>query len=364
MSDNMSLSPWDLRGISFDLGVYRPRRPSYLYATQGNRRRNESYRHATKTEESNDNNDHDIEGFDFIEGMVQKKRKDSYKRATKAEDIEMDNLDPNGGEPSSNHVGVTIDGATCETRAGQPGIPLNQEDDSVFYSSSEENVMYSASKWKYRKNFAIICVSFILVFTAFRSVQNLQTSLNHPGRLGTIAMTCVHGTMFITCLFAPAFINKLTAKWTMVLGLMFYALWIAANLYPHFYTLIPTSIGVGLGQTLAWTSQVSYISRLATDYAHVSKEISDHEIYKFNGIFLACFQTTHIWGNLVSSLMLGDWSHPRNWTVKSPGFTYCGVYDPCVDEVPSLRNITETGKYLLIPSPNKSLNTYGLLGSS
>ncbi|ELT90968.1 hypothetical protein CAPTEDRAFT_154442 [Capitella teleta] len=196
--------------------------------------------------------------------------------------------------------------------------------------SSEELAAYRHSRWRYGKNLVVLTLSFILVFTAFRSIQNLQSSLNSAGRLGMVAMACVHGTTFLTCLFAPALIDRLTSKWTIVLGLLFYLFWVAANFYPHVYTLVPTSIGVGFGQSLAWGAQVTYIQKLAVDYAHASRELTQQEMYKFNGVFLACFQTSHVWGNLVSSLMLTENS------TKSD----CGIYDRCSEEVHRVWNIS------------------------
>ncbi len=416
----MSLSPWDLSGnISFDFSLYRPRRPSYVFATQVARRRNESYRHATKSE-SMGQGDPGID--DFIEGQggaaQHKKRKDSYIQATdlEQEHIELGQVDINhigpsiprgdlsdqiciphqaGVAPPPSGCGNVIQGPspTCSKRlpavskkAVKAARALRDGPDDgaseTIFISTEDAAEMAQSRWKYRKNLIVLSLSFILVFTAFRSIQNLQSSLNQTGRLGVIAMGCVHGTMFLTCLFAPVLINKLTSKWTIVLGLLFYLFWIAANFYPHFYTLIPTSIGVGFGQSLAWGAQVTYIQKLAMDYAHLSKELTHQELAKFNGIFLACFQTTHIWGNVVSSVMLAsavvveqpqivgpptDSQLSETYTgteayyeppvggmgmegdtsltqfQEMPPFVMCGIYDHCEETVPHAWNISNTG---------------------
>ncbi|CAH1781034.1 unnamed protein product [Owenia fusiformis] len=386
----MSLSPWDLSGVSFDFSLYRPRRPSYLFATQENKgRRNDSYRHAAKHE----NNDAIDKSFDFIEGMVRKKRKDSYRRATrKSDELEMDTIKEHEESDNKSTIdlnsiddafddeppvkfetpvrSVTPDGKIVESIVvppyprvdGHQGTsphgtrrsgPVAQqsvetiEDETIISDDTTTSVPF-LNTIKYRKNLIILCVSFLCVFTAFRSIQNLQSSLNPQGRLGVVSMTFVHLTMVLTCLYAPIVINRITAKWAIVLGLIFYLLWITANIYPHYYTLIPTSIGVGLGQSLAWNSQVIYIQKLAIGYAKVSKDVPMHKIYRFNGVFLACFQTTHIWGNLISSVMLGGLhektsSPGRNSSVPDNGFLLsCGVYDKCDGSIPSVWNITHT----------------------
>ena len=377
----MSLSPWDLSGnISFDFSLYRPRRPSYVYATQITRRRNESYRSATKSESTEET------GFDFIEDIVKRRdggnqrrlirgvldgRSEGDLRSSQLYDSNHVVVNGSSGKRRKRHNSTPIaiiEGSEDDCRVTititEPSLDLDYDDDDEYYDEEDDDHMMDANsmdtidtksmatsegqvdrnssifkapsqctiregytKWRYIKNLVVLSLSFILVFSAFRSIQNLQTSLNSTNSLGFITMGCVHGTMFLSCLFTPVLINKLTSKWTIVLGLLFYLFWIAANFYPHFYTLIPTSIGVGFGQSLAWGAQVTYLQKLAIDYAHLSKELSQQELAKFNGIFLACFQTTHVWGNLVSSLMLTPSGSTDEFQMRPS--VYCGVYDEC-----------------------------------
>ena len=222
------------------------------------------------------------------------------------------------------------------------------------------------SRRRYTKNLIILSLSFVLVFTAFRSIQNLQSSLNANGRLGLVSLSCLHLTMFFTCLFAPLLIDKLSSKWTMVLGMMFYLFWIAANFCPHFYTLVPTSIGVGFGQSLAWSAQVAYMRGLAGDFESASagpmsvtptsdSGLERSTLFRFNGVFLACFQTSHIWGNLVSSLMLAG-VHTSNGKStagfpqepESGSFAYCGIYDSCEEGLPYVWDLPIGGEYGIV----------------
>lgn len=331
----MSLSPWDLNAISFDFTLYRPRRASYVYATQL-RQRSESYRSATKSDSTA------ASGGDFIENFVQQKRKDSYKIANEHYDLEEFSSVISGPltpvtpmtpmTPRESSVKITVEdtskGHNCiETTINGNDTPINTpttksekvhdfEDDVVFAIKCHSGEPLHKEYW-YKKNLIILSLSFILVFSAFRSIQNLQSSLNKESELGMIAMTCIYTSMFLTCLCAPVLIGKLTSKWTIVLGLLFYLFWTAANFYPHFYTLIPTSIGVGFGQSLAWGAQVSYMEKLASDAALASKTLTQSGLYRYNGIFLACFQTSHIWGNLVSSILLSSERFKRNELLKS-----------------------------------------------
>ena len=150
---------------------------------------------------------------DFIEGIVKKKRKDSYRQATEEDEIniEMGPIDAT----DSNHIGPIAEVPNedaCSTvsyhvpvhrqlsdkkkkkRVRDAGSPTRQRhrnlsgDNEVFTDSRTRGVILKHSRWRYRKNLIVLSVSFILIFTAFRSIQNLQSSLNTEGRLGVIAM--------------------------------------------------------------------------------------------------------------------------------------------------------------------------------
>ena len=127
----------------------------------------------------------------------------------------------------------------------------------------------------YKKNLVFLCVSFIMLFSAFRAIQNLQSSMNDEDHLGIIAMSCVHGSMFLTCLWAPSLINVFTAKWAIVCGMFSFLGWIGANIHPEFYTLVPTALLSGWGQGILWTAEISYILKLAFDTSKLSKDDID-----------------------------------------------------------------------------------------
>ena len=204
--------------------------------------------------------------------------------------------------------------------------------------------LFPLTTFQFNKNLILLCSSFILLFSAFRAIQNLQSSLNNDDHLGIIAMTCVHGTMFLSCLWAPAIINTFTAKWTLSFGMFSFILWIGANFYPRFYTLIPFGIIAGMGQGILWTAESSYILKLAFDSSRVTKDGLERSVFRFHGIFLACFQTTHIWGNLISSIVLSNakktYELELSATLSSSDYmpveseipessAHCGVLYPC-----------------------------------
>ena len=52
-------------------------------------------------------------------------------------------------------------------------------------------------------------------------------------------------------------VTRLGSKWTLVAGVAFYLVWLAANCAPHPCTLLPAAASVGLGESLLWTAQVT-----------------------------------------------------------------------------------------------------------
>lgn len=384
-----SLSPFTNTGLGYGMGIYRPRRPSYTYATQTYRQRTESYRYALRKGTG------DTEQSDFIEGMTNKRgRKESYFQATRRGDVNVEMAPveikvepPNPSEdeltvPNNRHSinklpedhmkelkkailrrSRSLEGetrmisdnyiASTSMSNDQLNLPaenhhFNKPDTTGTPNSELSSNVPSIILFTFKKNLVFLCVSFILLFSVFRAIQNLQTSINDQRYLGITAMSCIHGAMFLTCLWAPTFINLMSAKWAIVLGMFSFLTWTGANFYPSFYTLIPTALFSGWGQGILWTAEASYILKLAFDSSRVTKEAIDKEVFRFNGFFLAGFQTTHIWGNLISSIVissssvegeggaLGDPS--ANWSTslapESGAINKCGGLYPCNPGVP------------------------------
>jgi hypothetical protein len=340
-------------------GLFRPRRPSYTFATQIGRQRSESYRYATRRDPDEAEQQ---PKEDYIENVLSKVHKESYVKATRGisdEDenqVELTRLTENHLTvieegpandalcESQNHINQKVASQnSCETTSTSRQASVDTLDSKSRYSVDSRprlsldsksrvsldskmrltavagtptgedppappSVTVSKSCWPDcfgNKNLIILCVGFIFIFSPFRGVQNLQSSLNAENQLGIIAMCCVHVTMVVTCLLAPLWTNIFTAKWTLALGALCFLLWFGANFYPTFYTLIPAALVAGFGNGLLWTAESAYLLKLAFDSACQRKDTLEPKMFRFHGIFLAGFQTTHIWGNLLSSLLIG-----------------------------------------------------------
>jgi hypothetical protein len=119
--------------------------------------------------------------------------------------------------------------------------------DSINTEKPNSNELKSARKRIY-KNLLITGFSWIFLFTAYGGLALLQSSLNSDGGLGTASLSTIYVALIVSCLFLPTtLIEKLGIKYTIVFSEIAYILYILANIYPKYYTLIPTAVILGFG---------------------------------------------------------------------------------------------------------------------
>ncbi len=160
---------------------------------------------------------------------------------------------------------------------------------------SMETIKNKGKKIKLRimKNILLVGASWILLFTAFQSIANLQSSLNSDSGLGTISLSIIYITLIIGSILLPTtMMDKLGIKWTLVICQSSYILYIVANLYAKYWTIVPAAILLGLGAAPLWSAKCVFLTDLGTHYAQISGEKSEIVISRFFGIFFAMFQSS------------------------------------------------------------------------
>lgn len=99
------------------------------------------------------------------------------------------------------------------------------------------------SKQKIFNNLIIISLAWVLLFTAFQSMANLQSSLNSDEGLGTASLSTIYLALVVSCLLVPPIlIDKLGLKLTIIVSQFTYLLFIASNMYPKWHVLIPAAV--------------------------------------------------------------------------------------------------------------------------
>jgi len=262
----MSLSPWDLGAeISFDFSLYRPRRDSYVYATQASRRRrNASYRRATKHPSTPTPHDNTTSGLQLPTGSSS---------AGEEEDVERLKLPPLRKKRAHSYRSA-VRQATGEEElsAVDEGLDLRVDEKCLEEGSKTTSLTPPVSpsppgvatpligRYRSTKNLLVLSIGFVFIFSAFRALQNLQTSV-YQGRIGALVLTLVHGLALMTGLLGPLVVSRVGPRWSIVLAALVYPLWIASNLCVGggvlFYLMLLTSSAlVGVAQSIAWSAQV------------------------------------------------------------------------------------------------------------
>ena len=208
------------------------------------------------------------------------------------------------------------------------------------------------------KNILFLSFSFMINFFAFNGIQNLQSSINCEEGLGAASQTSIYIGIMIGSLFLPSIsIQKLGLKWTLTLSILGYLSHALAQIYPTFYTLIPTALLSGLTGSTLWGAHAQYLTVSAGNMAKIKNEENEKIVNRFWGIFFGIFHTNQI-GNLISSVIINDNQVPQfsslsNATQQEVDATAarCGVNQPAYDENESIcdgNTIPEKTTYILM----------------
>lgn len=204
------------------------------------------------------------------------------------------------------------------TEKTSPGIhnPAFEKDEVGGDAPAKQNGVAAVSKYsnlseaekktlrlKILKNIVIISIAFVFLFTSYNSMANLQSSINEVD--GTASLSTLYAALVVSCCFVPSWlIKKLRTKYTMALCMLGYSTYIAAQFYPEIYTLVPTAIILGMGAAPMWSAKCTYLTKVGAMYGELVGEDSEVIITRFFGIFFLFFQSTQVWGNLISSSVL------------------------------------------------------------
>ncbi|XP_064454433.1 protein unc-93 homolog A isoform X2 [Mirounga angustirostris] len=157
------------------------------------------------------------------------------------------------------------------------------------------------------KNVLVVSFGFLLLFTAYGGLQSLQSSLYSEEGLGVTALSTLYGGVLLSSMFLPPLlIKKFGCKWTIVISMCCYVAFSLGNFYASWYTLIPTSILLGLGAAPLWSAQCTYLTITGNTQAEKVGKVGRDVLNQYFGIFFLIFQSSGVWGNLISSLVFGQ----------------------------------------------------------
>lgn len=172
---------------------------------------------------------------------------------------------------------------------------------------------------------------FFCVFMAFNTTQALISTLTSDKTLAYATLGVLYGIFTMTSFIAPKLVDLMGPRIAITVGAIPYVLFVFANIYPVWGTLLPASAGVGFGAAILWTGQGIYLSRCAVRDAALTGDSVDVCTSKMNGTFWTLFQFNAAVGLVMSSIILGQ-AQSGAFSLKSAvtwmfiGFGALGVF--------------------------------------
>ncbi|XP_021973274.1 UNC93-like protein 3 [Helianthus annuus] len=180
-------------------------------------------------------------------------------------------------------------------------MALDEESPLVDHQIQAENQTVN-----HGRDIHILSWAFLLIFLAYGAAQNLQSTLNTDGDLGTISLGILYTSFTVSSLFASSVVRKLGSKNALLLGTTGYWLYIAANLKPSWYTMVPASLYLGFAAAILWVGEGTYLTATARSQANDHKLHEGTVIGHFNGEFWGIFASHQLVGNLLTLALLKD----------------------------------------------------------
>lgn len=165
------------------------------------------------------------------------------------------------------------------------------------------------SSWSVYKNLFGVCFMTGFCFASFFGLQNLQSSINTAEGLGLVSLTVLYTCFIVSGFFTPTVIRLIGTKYSLVVSCAVFLIYTGTNYYPHWYTLIPSSVLLGMWFGPTWASLNVHVTTTAITHASVKKKKPSHIITMFTGVLTAFIQLAQVVGNLASSVILLSSAH-------------------------------------------------------
>ena len=128
------------------------------------------------------------------------------------------------------------------------------------------------SLWRCKGNLLALSISCILVYSAFKMLQNLFTTVyasgdvndatGKPVFLSLSPLAVMYSTMSLSCLCIPFFTLNFSAKLCFSFSIASAGLWCGAQFFPNVYLQNTFAVLQGFGQSVGWNAQLMYLSRI------------------------------------------------------------------------------------------------------
>lgn len=155
------------------------------------------------------------------------------------------------------------------------------------------------------KNLFALAFGNFLLFTAFDALSNIQSTINGKGGVGIASQSVIYAFFTASSLFFPTyFIKKFGCKKTLILSVFSNIPYVAANLFPHWGTLIPSAILSGIAFGPLWAARCTYLNEISFSYSQITSASVHVTNAWFFGIYSFFHENAEIWGNAITYFVL------------------------------------------------------------
>lgn len=176
------------------------------------------------------------------------------------------------------------------------------------------------------KNLFALAFGHFLVFTAFDSLSNLQSTINEKDSVGIASQSVIYAFFTVSSFFLPTyFIKRFGCKKTLIFSVFSICPYIAANLYPHWGTLIPSAVLSGVAFGPLWAARSTYVNEISYTYSQFTSA-SIHVVNAwFFGIYSFFHENAEIWGNVISYMVLRNPYNETEDLTSNEAMLHCGA---------------------------------------
>ncbi|CAL1287426.1 unnamed protein product [Larinioides sclopetarius] len=207
-------------------------------------------------------------------------------------------------------------------------------------------------KHRILRNLVSLAFGHFLVFTAFDSLSNLQSTVNQNDGVGVASQSVIYAFFTISSLFLPTYlIKRFGCKKTLLVSVFSVCPYVAANFYPSWGTLMPSAVLSGMAFGPLWAARSTYVNELSFQYSDYSKASISVINAWFFGIYSFFHENAEIWGNVISYYVLkpsdnGTEVMIPDETLMQCGVNFCGRSPDVIN--PNLKPPLEEKRYTLI----------------
>jgi len=177
------------------------------------------------------------------------------------------------------------------------------ESKNEINEAMDKQVTYNSKFRYYYKNFLLLSFSTVFLFAAVYSSSNLLTTI--AGKtLGFTSLAVFAFVGFMATCLSPALVHSFGIRRILVVANFSFVLFVGGQFYVSYFTLIPAAVFYGLAASMYWISGITYLNKLAINYANEYNTSPEKMMSFANGIAMTSYAGGILLGNVMSSSIL------------------------------------------------------------